>query len=623
MLLELLDRRLAGLSASAWAIIRVLGVAARPLDAHQVASASGLGTEQLTKDLRDLRSRRLVRAAVNGSIELHHPLLSEAARDRFVPGEAADVHRAVAETLATDPDSSPAEVATHWQLAGEPTREITWRVAAARDSAASFDWAQEAEHWLRVLSLWPGQEPARVGDPPVTRANVYISAMDALSELQWDRAAAMSDAAPDQLSDIDDATRAALLHRASNYRGEREGVAVGMALIGEAMAIYDRLPPSTNHLRAMKEKWLLLIGAGRFEEAGALAMSATRAAAALGDPGMHRHHMTSLAWHRGVDGDVALAVRTLDDAHRLLPDASDPVGDVRQAVIATDVMLICGHDVGEIEAVGGAALEAAEARGMDSEAVLILRANVAYARIRAGQVSRAADLIGVGADESLDIDRWPVHYVRAVIDMLEGNARAGVERVDLLWREVGPVDQVDLESLCTVSDIHFWAGSPRHTLPRLLHDLDQVVDSAPIRMLAPALVAAARAAAEPPRVSGPDVAPPPASASVHALLSRACVGRRESDERDPHIAAHVTTAAVELARATGEDGIASWSGAATEWDRLTRPHDAAYCRWRAAQAALREGRATVARRLLERAAVDAREHVPLHRAISATVAGGR
>ncbi len=79
----------------------------------------------------------------------------------------------------------------------------------------------------------------------------------------------------------------------------------------------------------------------------------------------------------------------------------------------------------------------------------------------------------------------------------------------------------------------------------------------------------------------------------------------------------------ELARATDEDTPEQWSRAATAWDRLARPHDAAYCRWRAAQAALREGRATVARRLLERAAADAREHVPLHRAISATVAGGR
>ena len=52
-----------------------------------------------------------------------------------------------------------------------------------------------------------------------------------------------------------------------------------------------------------------------------------------------------------------------------------------------------------------------------------------------------------------------------------------------------------------------------------------------------------------------------------------------------------------------------------------RPHEAAYCRWRAAQAALRDGQGTVAARLLKRAAADAREHVPLSQAIAATRAG--
>ena len=41
-----------------------------------------------------------------------------------------------------------------------------------------------------------------------------------------------------------------------------------------------------------------------------------------------------------------------------------------------------------------------------------------------------------------------------------------------------------------------------------------------------------------------------------------------------------------------------------------RPHDAAYCRWRAAQVALRDGQGTVAARLLKRAATDAVQHVP-------------
>ena len=67
----------------------------------------------------------------------------------------------------------------------------------------------------------------------------------------------------------------------------------------------------------------------------------------------------------------------------------------------------------------------------------------------------------------------------------------------------------------------------------------------------------------------------------------------------------------ELARLSGTATIESWITAATEWDKLTRPHDSAYCRWRAAQVALRDGQGTVAARILKRATSDARTHVPL------------
>ena len=76
----------------------------------------------------------------------------------------------------------------------------------------------------------------------------------------------------------------------------------------------------------------------------------------------------------------------------------------------------------------------------------------------------------------------------------------------------------------------------------------------------------------------------------------------------------------ELARLEDTGSVDQWARAATGWDRLTRPHDAAYCRWRAAQVALREGQGTVAARLLKRAATAAREHVPLSHAIAATTA---
>ena len=57
------------------------------------------------------------------------------------------------------------------------------------------------------------------------------------------------------------------------------------------------------------------------------------------------------------------------------------------------------------------------------------------------------------------------------------------------------------------------------------------------------------------------------------------------------------------------------AAAATEWDRLTRPHLAAYCRWRAAQVAGSAGQASIASRLLRRAARESRTHRPLNAAV--------
>ena len=71
----------------------------------------------------------------------------------------------------------------------------------------------------------------------------------------------------------------------------------------------------------------------------------------------------------------------------------------------------------------------------------------------------------------------------------------------------------------------------------------------------------------------------------------------------------------ELSRIEGAETVDGWVSAAAEWDRIRRPHDSAYCRWRAAQVALQQGQGTIAARLLKRAATDAVTHVPLHEAI--------
>ena len=77
--------------------------------------------------------------------------------------------------------------------------------------------------------------------------------------------------------------------------------------------------------------------------------------------------------------------------------------------------------------------------------------------------------------------------------------------------------------------------------------------------------------------------------------------------------ATAATYTAERARLAGRQTVDLWVAAATEWDRINRPHESAYSRWRGAQVALATGQATVATTLLRRAARQAREHVPLAR----------
>ena len=123
-LADLLDRRLDGIDASAWAVLRVLGVAERPLTGPQIAAASSVSPAELTTQLHTLRARRLVRSTSDGLVQLQHPLLAEATQRRLLGDEAAQVHRSLADVLGSEPDASAAEVAQHWRSAGDAGREL-------------------------------------------------------------------------------------------------------------------------------------------------------------------------------------------------------------------------------------------------------------------------------------------------------------------------------------------------------------------------------------------------------------------------------------------------------------------------------------------------------------------
>ncbi|MCW2739196.1 AAA family ATPase [Nocardioides sp.] len=615
VLADLLDRRLLGIDETAWSVVRGLGLAERPLPPAPLAAVSGLDQEQLTRVLRDLRERRLLRPNEEGNAQLQHPLLAEAVQRRLVAGEGVATHRKLAQALAEQPEAEAAEVAEHWRRAGDDGRELDWRIAAARGAAARFDRRQEADHWLRVLEIWPTDGVERGGDPAVRRADVYLRAMDSLrASFRFDEAAALSEAAETALAgvDLDAGDRADLLFRRSIFRGEPEGFESGLALLEEALAVHETLPVREGKVRALDRKQNLLFAMGRSAESRAVAYEEVDAARQLGDPILLRDALMRVAWHVGIGGELHRGQALLARAGVESGALDDPLGDVRCGVYATDMFLTCGAPADDVVTAGRPALDVARAHDLDNPQVMLVRVNVAFSLLRGGRVADAEDVIATPADAPFELDRWPLHTARAVIDSRRGLSTSAMDRLEEIWTEPSTSAPLDLEFLAWASDVAWWAGAAEQALTRLVAPLVDVAESAAVRLLAPTLVVAARVAAG---VDDRD-----ALARLADVAGRS--GLLDEDHRtDPHLAAHRVTFAAELASATSEKTVERWAAAAAAWVTLRAPHDAAYCRWQGAQAASRVGQGTVAARLLKRAAREAREHVPLSEAIARTAQG--
>lgn len=170
------------------------------------------------------------------------------------------------------------------------------------------------------------------------------------------------------------------------------------------------------------------------------------------------------------------------------------------------------------------------------------------------------------------------------------------------------------------ADVELWDARPGSARDLLLRAASFLLDSGYAGTSGQVLVAHARAEA--------DLLATGADRSARTAAHQRVLDLRDSGSTDPLDSRARGVAllgrllwSAELARIDGTASVDQWSDAAQAWDALGRPHDAAYCRWRAAQVALGEGQGTLPARVLKRAASDAREHVPLSRAIAATAAG--
>ena len=327
--------------------------------------------------------------------------------------------------------------------------------------------------------------------------------------------------------------------------------------------------------------------------------------------------LTGLA--RGVDQALAVA----REAFAVELPEPDPFSDILIAANATGIMLFAAMPPSAIEGMAHDVLIEAEACNLTrSYAGVLLRANVCWAYLRAGELSAARELLRPVTGSRPDLNTAEAHVLLAAVELREGCVTAALERSRGAVAQVRNHNQNWAEGVPWHVEVELWAGQVDAALDLLHEALDVSLPTQAAYIAAPLLCQRARVLAD--RMDSTD-----ATALERRRTTRQLHDLRSGAITDPfeegplHAAApamsHLWRA--ELARIHGTDTIELWVLAAAAFDRLTWPHDSAYCHWRAAQVALRTDEGTRASRLLKRAAADASTHVPLAEAIAATAHG--
>lgn len=617
-LADLLDRRLGDLDAEAWAVVRVLGVAQRVAEPRLLQEASGLDPEKIDDALRVLARRGLIRSGAGDDAELCHPLFVDAIHRRLVPGEAARVHARLAQALTGAPGTEPAEIADHWRAANHPDQEVALRVAAAHRADERFAPREALSAWLRVLELWDAGY--RIDGTEVW--DILVQALEAAGVIV-DRDAMRMLASRAGTLDLPDHQRAvALKWMAESLAGDGMR-AQGLALLDEALGLLERHPPSHELEKLLANRVGFFMEVGRVDDAHVELRRGLSVREALGDPRSRRWAALSAwvtMWSGDLDGAVAIAREALTSTW---PDL-DPPGDTELACTATDVMLHAASPAREVEEAARDTLREIEAYHLThSNGGVTLRGNICWAYLREGDVTSAREWVRpVTRSDPYDPNTAYVHLLLGAIELRQGRVQSAVDRCGLAAAQMPSHGQSWADCVPWHAEVELWAGRNGSALA-LLDEALQV--TLPTQTLLTAVLVRMHARANADRLDA-EAATASQRRRLVEELHTMVTGAREDPFagafRDASVPASARTWRAELSRIEGTAAVDDWMAAAAEWDRLTRPHDAAYCRWRGAQAAFRAGQGTIATRLLKRAATDARTHVPLRQAITATVPDG-
>ncbi|MFL6126258.1 AAA family ATPase [Actinophytocola sp.] len=149
---EVVITRLARLTEGARHLSRLASVIGRTVSHDLLAELAELPEVDIGASVRDLVHHGQLLAGEDG-YAFRHALIREAIYADLLPGERRAAHARVARLLAARP-TPVAELAHHWDAAGEVDEALVASVRAGESASAAFAHAEAHAHYERALRRW-------------------------------------------------------------------------------------------------------------------------------------------------------------------------------------------------------------------------------------------------------------------------------------------------------------------------------------------------------------------------------------------------------------------------------------------------------------------------------------
>ena len=590
--------RVEGLSEAAQSLLRIAAVAGRTIDHQLLEAVADLPDAELHDALREaVASYVLVNDPASTGYSFRHALLREAVYEDLLPGERRTLHIRLANALEERPElagsraGSAAELAHHWHGAHELARALPASIRAGMEAESVRALAEAALQYERALEIWDVAADT-AGELPLDRFAVTRRAAEAQSlGGDRDRAIALARSLIELIDYSKDPAAAAHAHeRLGRYfwllgRGED-----ALPEYRRAVELMPAEPPSEDRAFVLAALAQVLMLLNLNDQSNVPCEEAIEIARSVGARAVEANALNTMVAIYSGNGEAERAIETAKKALALGRELElvEEIG--RSYVNGSDALDQAGR-IDESIAFAGEGVETARELGTERGYGDFLRGEIVGRLFRSGRWGEADQVLSELAE------RRPEGITECLLEQYVAQLQCERGQLDEAMLHVQRAREITLRSggsmwygplAATRASIELWAGTPDAAAATVRECLDVVEGAEYAFAMAQVYAVGVRAAA--------DIAQRDQSLREReAERARALIARFGAllDELPgvppPRAAATRAECVAELARLTGDDAAPLWGEAQRLWDDLGDPYEAAYVRWRRAEALLAEG----------------------------------